>query len=62
VLPDLVLLDVMMPKMSGYDVARKIREMYPSNSLPIIMVGRGVGWVGWGLEAQAGAGRGGSWA
>jgi CheY-like chemotaxis protein len=28
----------MMPKMSGYDVARKIREMYPSNSLPIIMV------------------------
>ena len=37
-LPDLVLLDVMMPQMSGYDVARRIREMYPSSALPVIMV------------------------
>src|SRR5689334_23234363 len=36
-LPDLILLDVMMPKMSGYEVCHKVRELYPSN-LPIIMV------------------------
>lgn len=33
--PDLVLLDVMMPKLSGYDVCRKIRE---TSKVPIIMV------------------------
>lgn len=36
--PDLVLLDVMMPRMSGYETCRKIREMYPPNELPVIMV------------------------
>ena len=35
---DLVLLDIMMPKMSGYDVARKIRETYLPSELPIIML------------------------
>ncbi|PID55786.1 GGDEF domain-containing protein [candidate division KSB3 bacterium] len=35
---DLVLLDIMMPKMSGYDVARKIRERFLPNELPIIML------------------------
>lgn len=38
-LPDLVLLDVMMPSMSGYEVATRIREVWPSSLLPIIMVG-----------------------
>jgi CheY-like chemotaxis protein len=38
VLPDLVLLDVMMPTMSGYEVATRIRDIYPSSLLPIIMV------------------------
>jgi CheY-like chemotaxis protein len=38
VLPDLVLLDVMMPGLNGYDAARRIREVYPSSQLPIIMV------------------------
>ncbi len=35
---DLVLLDVMMPMMSGYEVCEKIRETLPSNELPIIML------------------------
>jgi len=36
--PDLVLLDVVMPEMSGYEVCRKIRENAPTTMLPIIMV------------------------
>ena len=36
--PDLVLLDVVMPEMSGYEVCRKIRENAPTAMLPIIMV------------------------
>ena len=33
--PDLILLDVMMPRLSGYDVCRKIRE---KSMVPIIML------------------------
>jgi adenylate cyclase len=36
--PDLVLLDVMMPGMSGYDVCRKIRENAETSMLPVVMV------------------------
>ena len=36
--PDLVLLDVMMPGMSGYDVCRKIRENPDTAMLPVVMV------------------------
>jgi len=36
--PDLILLDIMMPGMSGYDVCRKIREEFSSSELPIIML------------------------
>lgn len=36
--PDLIILDVMMPGMSGYDVSKKVRELYPANELPIVML------------------------
>ncbi|NJL58370.1 MAG: response regulator [Desulfobacteraceae bacterium] len=36
--PDLVILDVMMPRMSGYDVCRTLRKAYSSVELPIIML------------------------
>jgi len=35
---NLILLDIMMPRMSGYEVCRKIRERYPVNELPIIFI------------------------
>jgi|GEM_PF-72843 len=36
--PDLILLDVMMPRMTGYDVTRKIRMTWTANELPIILL------------------------
>jgi adenylate cyclase len=36
--PDLVLLDVVMPEMSGYEVCRKIREVPETRILPVVMV------------------------
>jgi adenylate cyclase len=36
--PDLVLLDVMMPGMTGYEVCRKVRQNPATASLPIVMV------------------------
>jgi adenylate cyclase len=36
--PDLVLLDVVMPEMSGYEVCRKIREIPETRMLPVVMV------------------------
>jgi len=36
--PDLVLLDVVMPEMSGYEVCRKIREIPETKMLPVVMV------------------------
>ncbi|HST45732.1 MAG TPA: response regulator, partial [Luteimonas sp.] len=37
-LPDLILLDAMMPEMDGYEVARRIKDHPPSSHIPIIMV------------------------
>ena len=37
-MPDAILLDVMMPKMSGYEVARKLREKWSEDKLPILML------------------------
>ncbi len=36
--PDLVLLDLMMPRMSGYDVCQKIREQHSASRLPVIIL------------------------
>lgn len=36
--PDLVILDVMMPRMSGYDVCCKLRELYALHDLPILLL------------------------
>ena len=35
---DLILLDIMMPRLSGYDVARSLREKFKLFELPIIML------------------------
>jgi signal transduction histidine kinase len=35
---DLVILDVMLPKLSGFDVAKKIREQFSLTELPILML------------------------
>ena len=35
---DLVILDVMMPRMSGYECCRRIRELHSLNALPVLML------------------------
>ena len=37
-LPDLLLLDIMMPGMSGWETYQQIREKIPSNKLPIVFL------------------------
>lgn len=36
--PDLILMDVVMPKMNGFDACRRIRQEEPIRATPIIMV------------------------
>ena len=36
--PDLILLDVMMPRMTGYEVCKKLRESFLAIELPIVML------------------------
>ena len=36
--PDLILLDILMPGMSGFDVLRKLKESGPTKAIPVIVV------------------------
>ncbi|UCF00501.1 MAG: response regulator [Planctomycetota bacterium] len=36
--PDLILLDVMMPKMSGFEVCKRVKKAPKTSDIPIIMV------------------------
>ena len=36
--PDMILLDVMMPRMTGFEVCRRLREKHPAYKLPIVML------------------------
>ncbi len=36
--PDAILLDVMMPKMTGYEVTQKLREKWQADELPILLL------------------------
>ncbi|WP_083264432.1 7TM diverse intracellular signaling domain-containing protein [Pseudohongiella acticola] len=36
--PELVLLDLMMPRMSGYELCRKIREIHSPGDLPVLIL------------------------
>ncbi|HOO65143.1 MAG TPA: response regulator, partial [Synergistaceae bacterium] len=36
--PDLILLDVQMPLMDGYEVCRRLKSESPSNRIPVIFV------------------------
>jgi response regulator RpfG family c-di-GMP phosphodiesterase len=37
-MPDLILLDIMMPQMNGYDVCRKLKENDVTHQIPVIFV------------------------
>ena len=37
-IPDIILLDIMMPGMDGFEVAKTIKKSYPDKFIPIIMV------------------------
>ncbi|MFH0777726.1 MAG: response regulator [Candidatus Eisenbacteria bacterium] len=37
-LPDLILLDLMMPRMDGYEVCRRLKEDFHTSRVPVIMV------------------------
>jgi two-component system sensor histidine kinase ChiS len=36
--PDLILLDVMMPKLTGYEVCRRLRLHYSASELPVVLL------------------------
>jgi signal transduction histidine kinase/CheY-like chemotaxis protein len=36
--PDAIVLDVMMPRMSGYEVTRRVREKYAAQEIPVVLL------------------------
>jgi CheY-like chemotaxis protein len=36
--PDLILLDIMMPKLSGYEVCKRLRQNPATQTIPVLMV------------------------
>lgn len=38
IIPDLILLDVMMPHLTGYEVTQRIRRKWEANELPIVLL------------------------
>ena len=38
IIPDILLLDIMMPRISGFDILKKVRKIFPITSLPIILL------------------------
>ncbi len=38
VIPDMILLDIMLPDMTGYDIVRKLRSNYQTKRVPVIMI------------------------
>ncbi len=53
--PDLILLDVMMPGMTGYDVAARIKGNPATKNIPVIMVSALSGPAARSLALSAGA-------
>jgi DNA-binding response OmpR family regulator len=53
--PDLALLDVMMPRLDGYEVTRRLREHGPTTGIPIILLTARVQEPDVELGMQAGA-------
>ena len=36
--PDLIILDIMMPRMTGYETCQRLRQVFPPQSTPVIML------------------------
>ena len=49
--PDLIVLDIMMPKLDGYEVCKNIKSSAATQHIPVIL-----------LSAKGGGGDGGEWA
>lgn len=50
----LVILDIMLPGISGYDICRKIRDLYSINDLPVLMMTAGLKEQSMALGFEAG--------